>query len=97
MDITSQAQKDTVTAQSAPTDVSAQSKDGGKLDKFAAALKGVQAPKGPELQRLGTPAAPRATTAIKGGDIIALLQAINAGQAGSNYNLPSTLGAALRK
>lgn len=97
MDITSQAQKDTVAAGGAPTDMSAQSKDKQKLDKFAEALKGVKAPPAPVLQKLGTPAAPRATTAIKGGDIIALLQAINAGQSGSSYNLPSTLGAALRK
>ena len=98
MDITSQAQKAGVAAQSGSTDVSAQSKDKSKLDKFAEALKGVQAPKSPELQRLSTPNAPRPTTQIKGGDIIALLQAMGqqAG-GGTGYSLPSTLGAALRK
>lgn len=82
--------------QDAPTDVSAAKKD-GKLDKFAEALKGVKAPAGPELQKLGTPAVPRPYTQIKAGDLMALLQTINAGQQGGSYNLPSTLGAALRK
>lgn len=68
----------------------------GGLDKFADALKGVKAPANPEIQRLGTPAAPKAT-AVKGGDIIALLQALNAAPGASEYKLPSTLGAAIRK
>jgi hypothetical protein len=92
MDITSDAQK----AGTAPTDVSAQSKPDG-MGKLAETLKGVKMPASPELQRLGTPAAPRPTTQIKGGDLIALLQSLNASPGASSYNLPSTLGAAIRK
>lgn len=64
---------------------------------LAEALKGVKMPAGPELQKLGTPAAPRVSTAIKGGDLQALLMALNASPGASEYKLPSTLGAAIRK
>lgn len=93
MDITSDAQK----AGTGATDMSAQSKQPGKLDKFAEALKGVKAPAGPELQKLGTPAAPRPVNSIKGGDLMALLQMLGSQAGGTDYKLPSTLGAALRK
>lgn len=81
-------------AMNAPTDISASAKKpgGDLLD----ALKGVKAPAAPELQRLGTPAAPR-TTPIKGGNLLAMLQALNAGQGAGDRNLPATLAAALRK
>lgn len=66
-------------------------------DKLMETLKGVKMPAGPELQRLGTPAAPRPTTQIKGGDLMALLAAAGGGQGsqGIDYKLPSTLGMAL--
>ena len=83
--------------QDGATDMSAQSKPKNGMDKFAESLKGVKMPASPELQRLGTPAAPRPTGQIKGGDLIALLQALNAAPGASSYNLPSTLGAAIRK
>jgi len=93
-DITSQAQKD---GTASSTDISASAKKPeDKMGKFAEALKGLKAPAKPELQKLGTPAAPRAT-AIKGGDVLALLQSLNAAPGASSYNLPSTLGAALRR
>lgn len=79
----------------APTDVSAQSKKGG--DSLLDALKGVKAPANPELQRLGTPAAPRPTGQVKSGNLLALLQSLNAGQGAGDRSLPSTLAAALRK
>lgn len=83
-------------AEAASTDVSAQSKDKDKTPTFADALKGVKAPAGPELQRLATPAAPKPTGQIKGGELLALLQALNVGGAAAgNYQLPSTLGQAL--
>lgn len=69
-------------------------------DRLLEGLKGVKAPDAPALQRLGTPAAPRPTTAIKGGDIIALLQSLGAvggGGGGGGAGLPPTLGAALRR
>lgn len=93
MDIKTEAQRGSET-----TDMSAQSKDKekDKTPSFADSLRGVKAPAGPELQRLATPAAPRPTNQIKGGEILALLQAMNAGGQGvSNYALPSTLGQAL--
>jgi len=67
------------------------------LGAFAEALRGVKMPTAPEIQKLGTPAAPRISTAIKGGDLIALLHALNAAPGAGAYNLPSTLGAAIRK
>lgn len=70
---------------------------GQKPGGLAEALKGVKAPASPELQRLGTPAAPKISTAIKGGDLQALLMALNAAPGASDYKLPSTLGAAIRK
>lgn len=89
-----------VTASGAPapsTEMSSQSKSEGK-DKtptLADTLKGVKAPAGPELQRLGTPAAPK-PAAIKGAELIAMLQALNQGAgASAGYQLPSTLGQAL--
>jgi hypothetical protein len=81
------------------TDMSSQGKqpEGEKpAPSLADSLRGVKAPAAPDLQRLGTPAAPRPTNQIKGGEILALLQAMNAGGQGvSNYQLPSTLGQAL--
>lgn len=93
LDLTSDAQK----AGTGSTDMSAQKKEPGKLDKFAEALKGVKMPAGPELQKLGTPAAPRPVNSIKGGDLMALLQMLGSQAGGTDYKLPSTLGAALRK
>lgn len=81
--------------QDAPTDVSAQKKD-GKLDKFAEGLKGVKAPANPELQRVSTPAAPRPTNSIRGGELMALLQLLG-GPSGAAPQLPTTLGGALRR
>lgn len=75
---------------------------GGEGDKLGQLLRGVKAPVAPETQRLGLPGnapAPRAPTPIKGGDLLALLQMSNMGggaTAKTNYDLPSTLGMALR-
>lgn len=65
-------------------------------------LRGVQAPRAPEPQRLSGPGmapAPRAPTPVKSGDLLQMLQLMNAGggaTAKTNYELPSTLGMALR-
>lgn len=83
--------------QDGATDMLTQSKPKSGMDKFSETLKGVKMPASPELQRLGTPAAPRPTTQIKGGDLIAFLQSLNASPGAASYNLPSTLGAAIRK
>lgn len=60
-------------------------------------LRGVKMPQGPELQRVATPAAPRPTSQIKSGELLALLQAAGGPAAGGgvDYKLPSTLGMAL--
>lgn len=87
MDITSEAQKASVDG--APS----QKPGNGFMD----ALKGVKAPTAPQNQRISTPAAPRLTASIKGGDIIALLQSLNAGGAKGGLDLPSTLGQALMR
>lgn len=71
-------------------------------DRLAEALRGVRMPAAPETQRLGLPSnapAPRQAVPIKGGDIMQLLQLLNAGggaTAKTGLDLPSTLGAALR-
>jgi hypothetical protein len=84
MDITSDAQKAGAGAD-------------GKKPSFLDALKGVKAPPNPEVQKISTPAAPRPTTAIKGGDLMALLTALNAAPGAGGIKLPSTLGQALGK
>lgn len=89
MDITSAAQK-------AGGDTTAPGDD--KMGSLAKALRGVTMPKSPELQKISSPSAPRATSSIKGGDLMLLLQALNAGPGvGGGLKLPSTLGQALGK
>lgn len=74
------------------TDVSAQAKKPeDRMANLATALKGVQAPKSPEIQKISSPNAPRPTGTIKAGDLQALLLALNAG-AGMGGKLPVTLG-----
>lgn len=71
-------------------------------DKLAQMFRGIKAPAAPEIQRLGLPSnapAPRAPTPVKGGDLIQMLQLLGMGggaTAKNDYQLPSTLGAALR-
>lgn len=78
------------------TDISAQSKPKkDELDAFAKALQGVKAPASPVLQHISTPAAPRPTSTIKGGDLVALLQALNAAPGAGAQKLPTTLVQAL--
>lgn len=75
---------------------------GGEGSSLGSLLRGVQAPKAPETQRLSGPSmapAPRAPTPVKSGDLLQFLQLMNAGggaTAKTNYELPSTLGMALR-
>lgn len=92
MDITSAAQKADVAA---PAPMAAPATD--KLGSFAAALRGTKMPADPVQQKISSPSAPRPTTQIKGGDIVALLQALNASPGASGMKLPSTLGEAIRK
>lgn len=95
MNIQSPVQEQQVAEAGAPTDVSASKK--GPADSLLDALKGVKAPAAPELQRLGTPAAPRPTGQVKSGQLLALLQALNVGQPAGQRDLPSTLAGALRR
>lgn len=95
MDIRTPVQQQADAAASS-TDISAKKKEPGAMDNFAKTLSGVKAPPNPETQRISTPAAPRPTNSIKGGDLVALLQGLYGGQAGAPQ-LPSTLGAALRR
>jgi hypothetical protein len=75
------------------TDIGARAKTGeDKRPSLAAALKGVVAPKPPEVQKISSPNAPRPTGTIKGGDLQALLMALNAGAGNLNRQLPVTLG-----
>jgi hypothetical protein len=68
---------------SAATDISARAKTPDETrPSLSQALRGVVAPKPPELQKIASPNAPRATGTIKGGDLQALLMALNAGAAG---------------
>lgn len=67
-----------------------------KAADLATALRGVTAPKPPELQKISSPSPPRAGGTIKGGDLMAILQMLNAGPGpGGGLKLPSTLGQAL--
>lgn len=66
---------------------------GGTADRLLAALKGVQAPPQPQIQRIGTPALPRVNP-VKTGELQQLMLALGGGNDG--LKLPSTLGAALR-
>lgn len=63
-----------------------------KAAGIAAALKGVQAPAAPAAQKVATPNAPRPTGTIKGGDLQALLMALNAAPGAGGIKLPTTLG-----
>jgi hypothetical protein len=76
------------------TDVSARARNPAEArPSLAQALKGVQAPAAPVLQKISSPNAPRPTGTIKGGDLQALLLALNAGvPALTGRQLPVTLG-----
>lgn len=78
---------------SGATDISAQAKGEAKRPSLAEALKGVKAPPEAQLQKIATPNAPRPTTQIRGGDLQALLMALNAGAPNMTRQLPVTLGA----
>jgi hypothetical protein len=76
-----------------PMDANAQAKPGETRPSLAQALKGVSAPPAPVLQKISSPNAPRPTGTIKGGDLQALLMALNAGvPALAGRQLPVTLG-----
>jgi hypothetical protein len=78
---------------SGATDIGARAKTGvAGRPSLAEALKGVVAPKPPEVQKISSPNAPRPTGTIKGGDLQALLMALNAGAGNLNRQLPTTLG-----
>lgn len=65
------------------------------VNKLLATLKGVQPPQTSQIQRVGTPAAPK-MTAVQGGQLMALLQALgSAGVSTDGLKLPSTLGQAI--
>lgn len=86
MDITSAAQK-------APMAAPAEAK---KPD-LATALRGVQAPKPPEVQKVSSPSAPRPQNTIKGGDLFAMLSALNAAPGAGGLKLPATLNEAIKR
>lgn len=66
-----------------------------KAAGIAAALKGVQAPAAPAVQKISTPNAPRPSGTIKGGELQALLSALNAAPGASGIKLPTTLGSSI--
>lgn len=78
-----------------PAGAAANAQGGSVADRIAQTLKGVKMPAAPETQRISTPAAPRPTTAIKGGEILALLNMMGGGGGVEGMKLPSTLGDAL--
>lgn len=71
----------------------------GAGNALTSALRGVVVPKPPDAQKVSTPAAPRPTAAIKGGELLQLLELLNAssnaGAGNQALKLPSTLGGAL--
>lgn len=71
-----------------PTDVGSATSVGGGggpqqqpgqdfASKLVAGLRGVQAPAKPDVVKPSTPAAPRPTNAIRGGELFAILQALS--------------------
>ena len=66
----------------APSPEDAMASAGARRPSLAEALKRVQAPRAPELQKISSPNAPRPTGTIKSGELMALLTALNAGGAG---------------
>lgn len=69
---------------------------GSSMPNMQNALRGVQAPPAPSVQRISTPNAPRPTGQIKGGDLQQLLLMLQgAGGQTLDRKLPSTLGAAI--
>jgi hypothetical protein len=63
----------------APGPENAQASMGAQRPSLAQALKGTGGIKPPEVQRISSPNAPRPTGTIKGGELQALLMALNAG------------------
>ena len=76
------------------TDVGARAKspDDAKNPSLATALRGVKMPAAPAVQKISSPSAPRPTGQIKGGELIALLNALNSGAPSMARQLPVTLG-----
>ena len=76
------------------TDVGARAKspDDEKKASLAQALRGVKMPAAPAVQKISSPSAPRPTGQIKGGELIALLNALNSGAPNMTRQLPVTLG-----
>lgn len=77
---------------SSATDIGSRARTPAARGTLAEALKGVAAPKPPEVQKISSPNAPRPTGTIKGGDLQALLMALNAGAPSLDRKLPMTLG-----
>jgi hypothetical protein len=70
-------------------------KKGSIADRLTETLKGVKMPASPALQSIRTPAVPP-PTAIKGGELLALLMAMQPQGAQPGLKLPPTLGASLQ-
>lgn len=66
---------------------------GGGMNQLLQTLQNIKAPAAPTPARVGTPAAPRPHGQIKGGELMALLQAMEAGP--GRVQMPVTLGQAL--
>lgn len=69
-------------SETAPTDANAQAPGGLKMPdakSLAGALRGVQAPPQPQVQKISSPNAPRPTGTIKAGNLAALLALLGAG------------------
>lgn len=73
------------------TEVSSKNKDSTWDQRLLAAFKGVKPIAAPEPPRVGTPAAPRATGQIRGGNLMALLAALGQQQQGQNVPRVPTL------
>lgn len=76
-----------------PQQPSGPGSDPKRMNDLLATLRGVQVAQPPAPQRVATPALPRPTGAIQGGQIIALLNAL--GMAPQAPQLPTTLGQGL--
>lgn len=93
LDIRSDAQKTSDEASNASAEGTTKDKGGDMAKRITDTLRGVQMPKPPAPQTVHTPAPtlPRPMAGVKGGQLVALLQALGARAQGATPHVPMPL------